>query len=87
MRHTPHGCDLLLHELALGVCGRDSIDLRFNHLDTTSCSLSGEYIPASDEQAMTITHGSSRAHRPDLKPAMLELMVSQDGGIPFVSQR
>jgi transposase len=82
-----YGCDLLLHELALGVCARDSIDLRFNHLDTTRCSLSGEYIPANDEQAMTITHGSSRAHRPDLKLAVLELMVSQDGGIPWVSQR
>jgi transposase len=82
-----YGCDRLLPELALGVCARDSIDLRCNHRDTTSCSLSGEYIPANDEQAMTIIPGSSRAHRPDVKPAVLELMVSQDGGIPWVSQR
>jgi transposase len=81
-----YGCDLLFHELALGVCARDGIDLRFNHLDTTSFSLSGEYIPESDEQAITITHGYSRDHRPDLKQAVLELMVSQDGGIPFVSK-
>jgi transposase len=81
-----YGCDLLFHELALGVCARDGIDLRFNHLDTTSFSLRGEYIPESDEQAITITHGYSRDHRPDLKPAVLELMVSQDGGIPFVSK-
>jgi len=82
-----YGCDLLLHELALGVCARDGIDLRFNHLDTTSFSLTGEYGPDSDEQAMTITPGYSRDQRPDLKPAVLELMVSQDGGIPWVSQR
>jgi transposase len=81
-----YGCDLLFHELALGVCARDSIDLRFNHLDTTSFALSGEYIPESDEQAITITHGYSRDHRPDLKQVVLELMVSQDGGVPFVSQ-
>jgi transposase len=82
-----YGCDLLFHELALCVCAREGIELRFNHLDTTSCSLSGAYIPESDEQAMTITHGYSRDHRPDLKPVVLELMVSPDGGIPFVSQR
>jgi hypothetical protein len=36
---------------------------------------------------MTITHGSSREHRPDLTQAVLERMVSHDGGRPFVSQR
>jgi transposase len=81
-----YGCDLLFHELALVVGAQEGIDLRFNHLDTTSFSLTGEYVPDSDEQAMTITHGYSRDHRPDLKPAVWALMVSQDGGIPFVSQ-
>src|SRR5215475_12468421 len=81
-----YGCDLLFHELALCVCAREGIDLRFNHLDTTSFSLSGEYVAESDEQAITITHGYSRDHRPDLKQAVLELMVSQDGGVPFVSK-
>ena len=81
-----YGCDLLFHELALAVCAQEGIDLRFNHLDTTSFSLSGAYVPDSDEQAMTITHGYSRDHRPDLKQALLELMVSQDGGVPFVSK-
>jgi Domain of unknown function (DUF4277) len=36
-----YGCDLLFHELALCVCAREGIDLRFNHLDSTSFSLSG----------------------------------------------
>jgi len=31
-----------------------------------------------------VTHGHSKDHRPDLKQAVLELMVSQDGGVPFV---
>ena len=81
-----YGCDLLFHELALAICAHEGIDLRFNHLDTTSFSLSGEYVPERDEQAITITHGYSRDHRPDLKQAVLELMVSQDGGVPFVSK-
>jgi transposase len=80
------GCDRLFQELALAVCAQEGIDLRFNHLDTTSFSRSGEYVPDSDEHAITITHGYAKDHRPDLKQAVLELMVSQDGGVPFVSK-
>src|SRR5499426_3109815 len=83
---SAYGCDLLFQELALAVCAHEGIDLRFNHLDTTSFALSGQYVPESDEQAITLTHGYSKDHRPDLKQAVLELMVSQDGGVPFVSK-
>jgi transposase len=81
-----YGCDLLLSELASAVCDREGIDLRVNHLDTTSFSLTGDYVPDSDEQAIMIPHGYSKDHRPDLKHAVLALMVSQDGGVPFVSK-
>jgi transposase len=81
-----YGCNLLFEELALAVCTHEGIDLRFNHLDTTSFSLTGDYIPDSDAHAICITHGYSKDHRPDLKQAVLELLVSQDGGIPFVSK-
>jgi transposase len=83
---SAYGCDLLFQELALAVCTHEGIDLRFNHLDTTSFSLTGDYVPDSDEHAIRITHGYSKDHRPDLKQAVLELMVSQDGGVPFVSK-
>src|SRR5882672_6193010 len=83
---STYGCDLLFSELALAVCVQEGIDQRFNHLDTTSCSLSGEYAPESDEHVIIITHGYSKDHRPDLKQAVLELMVSQDGGVPLLSQ-
>jgi transposase len=81
-----YGCDLLFSELALAVCAQEGIKQRFHHLDTTSFSLSGDYIPERDEQAITITHGYSKDHRPDLKQAVLELIVSQDGGVPMVSK-
>jgi transposase len=83
---SAYGCDLLFEELACAICAHEGIDRRFNHLDTTSFSLPGEYVPDRDEHAMHITHGYSKDHRPDLKQAVLELMVSQDGGIPFVSK-
>jgi transposase len=81
-----YGCDLLFSELALAVCAQEGIEQRFHHLDTTSFALSGDYVPESDEQAIRITHGYSKDHRPDLKQAVLELIVSQDGGVPLVSK-
>jgi transposase len=81
-----YGCDGLFSELALAVCHHEGIDVRFNHLDTTSFALTGDYVPDSDEQAIPITHGYSKDYRPDLKQAVLALMVSQDGGVPFVSK-
>jgi transposase len=81
-----YGCDLLFSELAAEVCEQEGIDLRFNDLDTTSFSVTGEYLPDSDEHPIVLTHGYSKDHRADLKQAVLELMVSQDGGVPFLSQ-
>ena len=80
------GGDLLLSALARAVCGQEGMAQRFHHLDTTRFSLSGDSIPERDEQAMTITHGSAKDHRSDLKQAVLALMVSQDGGVPMVSK-
>jgi len=81
-----YGCDLLFSELALAVCAQEGIDERCNHLDTTSFSLTGDSVPESDEHAIAITHGYSKAHRPDLKQAVLERMVSQAGGVPLLSK-
>src|SRR5215467_8217423 len=81
-----YGCDLLFSELAFAVCVQEGIAQRFHHLDTTSFVFSGAYVFESDEQAITITHGYSKDHRPDLKQAVLELLVSQDGGVPLVSK-
>jgi transposase len=68
------------------VCAHEGIDQRFNHLDTTSFALTGDDIPDSDEHAIAIRHGYSKDHRPDLKQAILELMGSQDGGVPLLSK-
>jgi transposase len=81
-----YGCDLLFSEIALFVCKKEGVDLRFNDLDTTNFSLTGEYIPDTDEHAVLVTYGHSKAKRPDLKQVVLELMVSQDGGVPFMSK-
>src|SRR5882724_1005052 len=76
------GGDLLFQELALAVCAHEGIDRRCHPLDPTRVSRRGADVPDRDEHAMTITHGDSREHRPDLKQAVLERMVSPDGGAP-----
>jgi transposase len=83
--HT-YGCDRLFSEVALAICAQERLEQRFHHLDTTSFSLRGNYVPESDKQAIRITHGYSKDHRPDLKQVILELLVSQDGGVPLVSK-
>lgn len=81
-----YGCDTLFSEISLQACKRNNIDCRFNSEDTTSFTLTGDYYVDSDEHTIEITHGYSKDHRPDLKQAVLELMVSQDGGVPIVSR-
>lgn len=78
------GTEALFSHIAVDVCEKENIDFRFNHLDTSAFSLTGEYLPDADEQAISITHGHSKDHRPDLKQVMLEMMVTQDGGIPIL---
>jgi transposase len=78
------GCDLLFSDLALAVCLQEGLDTRFNHLDTTSFALTGDYVPDSAEHAIAIMQGYAKDHRPDLKQAVLELLVSQGGGGPLM---
>ncbi len=103
--HT-YGSSLLFSEIALAVCDKEGISTQFNHLDTTSFSVSGQYAseekaidasspaeanatPAETEAAetmITLKHGYSKDHRPDLKQVVLEMIVSQDGGVPILCQ-
>ncbi|WP_435274932.1 IS1634 family transposase [Psychrobium sp. nBUS_13] len=80
------GCENLFSMVAHQACELENVDLTFNSLDTTSHSLTGEYAydeDGCDENVIKITHGHSKAHRPDLKQVVQEIIVSQDGGVPL----
>ena len=81
------GGDRWCGELALAVCVQAGLDQRCNHRDTTRVALRGDDMPERDAPAMHLTSGDSKDPRPDLKPAVLARMVSQDGGGPVVRQR
>jgi transposase len=56
------------------------------HLDATSLHLHGHYAHHKQEaepEAIRITYGFSRDHRPELKQFVVDLMCTGDGGIPL----
>jgi len=78
-----YGTDKLFSELSFDVCLKEGVEQRFNSEDTTTFSVTGDSYPDTDEHAVSVTHGYSKDHRPDLKQIVHELMVSQDGGVPL----
>jgi transposase len=85
------GCEKLFNHLALSACKTEGIDTRFGHADTTSYELHGNYEELDEtgnpiEQRIAITHGYSKANRPDLKQVVQELITTQDGGIPLITK-
>ena len=81
-----YGCEAFFSIIAQSVLTQENIDQTFVSLDTTSFSVTGEYEADTDENTITICQGYSKDHRPDLKQAVLELLVSQDGGAPIISK-
>jgi transposase len=59
------------------------IEHRFVHLDSSSFHLHGQYdVETPDEEMITITHGYSRDHRPDLKQAVAQIITSHKSNLP-----
>jgi len=81
-----YGTELLFSEISLNVCHQEKVDTTYNSLDTTSFTLSGDYLAKTDDETVAIKLGHSKDHRPDLKQVMLEMMVCHDGGIPLIGK-
>jgi len=77
----------LLTEVVLAVGQAFSVKFDEFHNDSTTVSFCGVYRSAWGRQirgrtAPAITHGHSKAHRPDLKQLLFILTMSADGSIP-----
>lgn len=79
-----YGCEKFFNTIALQICKEEKIDLSKIHGDTTSFEVEGDYKNQEETATVKITHGYSKAKRPDLKQIVFELCVSSDGGVPFV---
>lgn len=87
-------CELGIDETFVGIClqgvERFGVEVKTAHLDSTSFHVHGEYARETSTepemegvQAIEITHGYSRDHRPDLKQFVMNLICSGDGDIPL----
>ncbi len=93
------GLDTVFLGISLKAAETYQVSLETSHLDSTSFHVHGEYEnslpsvifnqPESGEmerespQAIELTYGYSRDHRPDLKQFILELVCTGDGDIPI----
>ncbi len=89
-----YGITLLFVKIASEMANKFGISSKNGHLDGTSISVHGQYKregedeilvenESSEQIGITITHGYSRDHRPDLKQFTLHLLTSEEEGIPL----
>jgi transposase len=79
-----YGCTSLFSSIASRAALKFNVNNKFQHLDSTSMQVEGEY--ACEDVNPLITFGHSKDHRSDLKQFMISLMCSQDGDIPLLAQ-
>jgi transposase len=92
-RISEFGCEKFFNQLALSACAKEGVNTQICHGDTTSYELHGHYDLGVDENGepieehrIKITHGYSKANRPDLKQIVQELITVEDGGIPLMTK-
>ena len=71
-----YGSSELFAEVAFEIARSEGLLHRRAHLDTSGFSVHGQYDKEDEAQAIEITHGHSKDHRPDLKQVVLSLVVN-----------
>jgi transposase len=80
------GVSELYQEIAARVVVYLKLPCNSLNLDTTSFHLDGQYEHDINAQAIHITRGYSRDHRPDLNQVVLSLITENQAGIPLYMQ-
>lgn len=82
------GVTELYTKIALKAVKILEIDVKSLHLDSTSFHVDGEYnsLLEQEESCIKITKGYSRDHRPELNQVVLNVMTSNQGGLPLFMQ-
>lgn len=87
-RLSAYGTNKILTAIALRAVQVFDLDTKHVHYDTTSHSVYGDYDLYEEKdhgQPFVITHGFSKAHRPDLKQ-FIQSLLCVDTGIPIYSK-
>lgn len=80
------GCDNLFSKIAFHAAGIFKVNMKFQHLDTTVMSVSGEYENECGGQEVLITYGRPKDGIQNSKQYLISLLVSNDGGIPLLAK-
>ena len=78
------GCTSIFSIIASKAALKFNVSKKFQHLDSTSMQVEGEYL--TEDENPLITFGHSKDHRADLKQFMISLICSQDGDVPLLAQ-
>ena len=80
-----YGVSRLFGSVAFGIALEHRLLGGLTHLDSTSLSVSGEYAQTESPEPATIhlTYGHSKDNRPDLKQAVLSLVVNGPSNLPI----
>lgn len=82
-----YGASRLFGSVAFGIALENRLLGQLNHLDSTTLSVSGTYERTVAEEAepgvIHLTHGHSKDKRPDLKQAVLSLVVNGPSNMPI----
>lgn len=79
---SEYGSSALFTLIAMNAYRVFELSVRRYHLDTSSFSVHGTY-EGEAIGSIEITHGYSKAHRPDLKQFIVELICANDAEVPL----
>ena len=84
---SAYGTSNLFGTVAFGIAMENNLLGKTNHLDTTSLSVTGEYksseLDTLEPTTIQLKHGHSKDLRPDLKQAVLSLVVNGPSNMPI----
>jgi transposase len=82
-QHFEVGAMEVFAQVAQQALGRYGIEHRFYHLDSSSFHLHGQYsVEEPQTEAIEITYGYSKEHRPDLKQMVVSLITGHRSQLP-----
>lgn len=80
---SDYGASRLFGEIAFEIALENNLLNSVAHLDSTSISVEGQYEFDETAEVIKLTYGHSKDHRPDLKQAVMSLVVSGASSIPI----
>lgn len=78
-----YGSSQLFGELAFEIALENDLLGSLAHLDSTTLSVEGKYDRDDEAEVIKLTYGHSKDHRPDLKQAVMSLIVTGSSSMPI----